>query len=83
MVSARDDDGVVKVQLASRFQEAIDEAAMQCGAIESDAYLEGWRRSEWIEANDNPTATAEQIAANIETTYDDERLNALIATNGE
>ena len=47
LVVARDGDDVTKAPLAQRFQEAIDEAAMRLGAVDSDAYLDGWRRSDW------------------------------------
>ena len=43
MVVVRDGEETVKVSLASRFQEAIDEAAMRVGAEDADAYLDGWR----------------------------------------
>jgi len=38
MVVARSGDETVKVSLASRFQEAIDEAAMRLDAADADAY---------------------------------------------
>src|SRR3954454_2991754 len=39
MVAARAGDEIVKAQLASRFQEAIDEAAMRLGETGAQAYL--------------------------------------------
>ena len=39
MVVARAGDETVKVQLAQRLQEAIDEAAMRLDAADADAYL--------------------------------------------
>ena len=56
MVVAREGDNITKVQLAARFQEAIDEAAMRLGEVGSDDYLAGWSRSAWI----SPTATMPQ-----------------------
>ena len=44
LVVARDGDDVVKVSLPSRFQEAIDEAAMRLGEADADAYRSGWAR---------------------------------------
>ena len=41
MVVARDGADVAKIQLAARFQEAIDEAAMRMGSTDADAYLDG------------------------------------------
>ena len=54
MVVVRDGEETVKVSLASRFQEAIDEAAMRVGAEDADAYLDGWRKS-WITRNARQT----------------------------
>jgi len=52
MVTARDGDAaVIKSQLAQRFQDAIDEAAMRLGETDADAYLAGWTRGEWTPAD--------------------------------
>jgi hypothetical protein len=66
LVTARDGDHVAKVELPSRFQEAIDQAAMDVGDVSSDAYLEGWRRGPWIEATGDPAAVAAAVAAELE-----------------
>lgn len=79
MVTARDGGDVVKVQLSSRFQLAIDEAAMQAGATDSDAYLDGWVRSDWVDRSGNPTEVAELVGRELEDTIDDAALAALIA----
>ena len=79
MVAARDGDDTVKVALAARFQEAIDEAAMQAGASDADAYLAGWRRSDWIAGEGTATQLAELIGAQLEDDFDDERLNQLVS----
>ena len=47
LVVAREGDVQAKIQLAPRFQEAIDEAAMRLGDASSGDYLEGWRRDDW------------------------------------
>ena len=47
LVAARDGDMQVKVPLPSRFQEAIDEAAMRLGDTAADDYLAGWDRGPW------------------------------------
>ena len=78
MVVARDDAGTVKISLAARFQEAIDEAAMQAGAADSDAYLDGWVRSEWQETDGNATEVAESIARDLEEKLDESALADLI-----
>lgn len=78
MVAAREGDDVVKVPLAQRFQEAIDEAAMRLGEVEADAYLAGWTRSDW-EAVDVDAATAvAQRSAALEEQWDDAALTAYL-----
>lgn len=69
MVAARDGDDVTKAALAARFQEAIDEAAMRLGDVGSDAYLAGWRRSDWIASDGNPTDVADRVVAELEATW--------------
>lgn len=66
LVVARDGAAVTKAPLPSRFQEAIDEAAMRLGDISSSAYLEGWVRSEWRSADGSPAEVAERIAADLD-----------------
>lgn len=78
MVVARQGDEVVKVALANRFQEAIDEAAMRVGASDADAYMDGWRRTEWESAEGTPTEVSEAISKKLETQLDEAALNALL-----
>lgn len=78
MVVAKLGEETVKVQLAQRLQEAIDEAAMRLGASDSEAYLAGWRRSEWIEIDGDPTAVAEQISESLESEFTEEKILAFL-----
>lgn len=68
--------------LADRFQEAIDVAAMQSKSHETDDYLAEWRKGEPTECGDDLEAEAAAAAAEIEATYDDAKLKALIAKAG-
>jgi hypothetical protein len=78
MVTARAADGAVaKVQLPDRFQEAIDEAAMQLGMAGSDAYLEQWRQGEWEAGEGSPDEVAADVARRLDTDLDDARLKEL------
>jgi hypothetical protein len=71
----------VKVQLASRFQEAVDRAAMRAGKGSSDAYLADWRRTPRTCGDDlNAEATAE--AARLDALYTDEDLERVIRAKG-
>ena len=71
-----------KLMLSTRFQEAIDRAAMRAGKG-SDAYLSEWRReASVIElVGDAQNAAAEQ-AQEFEDAYSDERLLRLIRNHG-
>ena len=78
MVVVRDGEETVKVSLASRFQEAIDEAAMRVGAEDADAYLDGWRKSDWIVEQGDATEVAERVSSGIENSLDDAGLQAML-----
>lgn len=78
MVVAREGDDVVKVSLANRCQEAIDEAAMRLNESDADAYLAGWNRSDWTSQDGSPTQVAEAVSAQLEAEFTDERLNQLL-----
>ena len=72
-----------KILLSSRFQKAIDRAAMRAGKGSSDAYLSEWRReSSAFELNGELRDVAENEASQFENDYSDERLLALIRNHG-
>lgn len=78
LVAAREGDQVVKVPLAQRFQEAIDEAAMRLGDTDADAYLAGWVRSDWETVPDDATTAAAQRASALEEQWDEATLNTYL-----
>jgi hypothetical protein len=69
---------VAKTPLPQRFQEAIDEAAMRLGETASDAYLAGWRRSEWAVLDGSIADVAEQVAADLERQWPTEAVEAFL-----
>ena len=72
-----------KVQLADRFQEAIDRAAMRAGKGSSDAYMEAWRReTSMLEADGDLRAVAAGTAERLEAEFGDAELLALIRAHG-
>ena len=72
-----------KCLLSSRFQQAIDRAAMRAGKGSSDAYLAEWRRqTSDCEPGENLREYAMQQAQLIESDYTDERLLQLIRAHG-
>ena len=69
-------------QLSERFQVYIDRAAMRAGLFNTDDYLNEWRTAEGVEREGAPEAVAEAVAAELETAYSDERLEALTVNGG-
>jgi hypothetical protein len=51
---------------------------MQAGAADSDAYLEGWVRSDWQDDEGTATEVAEKIARDLEDQLGESELAALI-----
>ena len=78
LVVAREGEEQVKVSLASRLQEAIDEAAMRMGAIDADAYMNGWKKSEWLEADGAPVDVAERMAKELEEKFGETEVAAYL-----
>lgn len=71
-----------KKQLAERFEQAIDRAAMKTGAAETDDYLAEWRKAQPYAVDGEAAAVAEAEAARLEAEYDTETIKALIANGG-
>lgn len=71
-----------KRELAGRFQEAIDHAAMRSGAHSTDLYLSDWRRGEPSPCGDDIETEAAAAAARLDADFDDGRLARLIASGG-
>jgi hypothetical protein len=82
-VIARSGRRTAKAELAKRFMEAIDAAAMRAGATESDAYLADWRRGEPTTCADDLDAAVATAVRELEHAYDDARLRRLIASGGK
>lgn len=70
-----------KVMLSSRFQEAIDRAAMRAGKGGSDAYMSEWRR-EPQECGDDLQAEVDAAAGRIENAWSDDDLAAIVRNRG-
>ena len=82
MVVARSGETTIKIMLASRFQEAIDEAAMRLGEIDADAYTAGWNRDPWAQAEGAPHVVAAQIVEKLEVEFSEEKISALLDSLG-
>lgn len=71
-----------KRQLAERFEQAIDRAAMKIGAQDTDAYLAEWRKAPPYAMEGDPAEIVEAEAARLEAEFDSDRIKALIANDG-
>ena len=71
-----------KKQLAERFEQAIDRAAMKTGAAGTDEYLAEWRKAAPYVVEGDQDEIAASEAARIEAEYDQERIKTLIANDG-
>jgi hypothetical protein len=78
MVAAREGDDIAKAELAPRFQEAIDEAAMRLGDTGSDDYLAGWGRSPWTSADGTPAEVLDRVAAELDAEWPADRIAAYL-----
>ena len=70
-----------KKELAPRFAEAIDRAAMRAGRGSSDAYLEDWRRVAEEVDGDLEALVAERVKS-LESEFSDEWLEAVVKAGG-
>jgi hypothetical protein len=70
--------------LHSRFQEAIDEAAMLDRTTSTDDYLDDWRTSDWLEReNGSDLETfAAALVAELEAEFPPEQLETLKKNKG-
>ena len=71
-----------KRQLAERFEQAIDRAAMKSGLAGTDDYLSEWRKVQTATIEGDAVAIAEAEAKRLEAEYDHELVKTLIANNG-
>ena len=72
-----------KALLSTRFQNAIDRAAMRARKLDDDAYMKEWKRDRSVMPNaDDPQQAAARAAQRLEADYPDERLRELIRNHG-
>jgi len=71
-----------KRQLAERFEQAIDRAAMKVNAKDTDAYLAEWRKGTPYPVEGEPGDVAEAEAERLEREFDTDRIKALIENDG-
>ena len=72
----------VRRELAPRFAEAIDTAAMASGAKDSDAYLAEWRTGTPEPIEGDVRTAVDTACARLEAEWNDARLSAAIINGG-
>ena len=82
MVAARAGDELVKSELASRLQEAIDEAAMRLGDTGADDYLAGWERTPWTTAEGTPAEVLDRVTSELEAEWPADRIAEYLSRLG-
>jgi len=70
LVEAFEGAQTIRTPLSQRFQDLIDSVAMRTGASSSQAYLEGWRHGTEEERPGSAESVAQQVAAELEATFD-------------
>ena len=81
-VIAKNGRRTAKVQLSSRFQRAIDRAAMRAGRGRSDVYLSDWRQ-EIATCGDDLSVEARAGADRLEERFSNDDLLVLIRAHGK
>lgn len=71
-VQVQDENGQVSKPLDARFQEAADAIAMFDGSAGTDAYLDGWTSSEFIEQDGTAAEVAEAVCSKFNENMPDE-----------
>lgn len=71
-----------KVQLDTRFEQAIDRCAMKIGARDTDSYLAEWRKAAPYTVEGDAASVAAAEAARLDAEHDTARLKALIDADG-
>ena len=71
-----------KRQLAERFEQAIDMAAMRAGMVGTDDYLTEWRKAAPYTVAGDANTVAEQEVARLEAKYDKAHILTLIENYG-
>ena len=74
--------GKFKKQMSTRFEEAIDRAAMRAGKGSSDAYMADWRREIVKIKTDDPQSIVDQEIELLEQMFSDDLLEKTVKSKG-
>lgn len=79
VIEARDSNGVEKVELSKRFSELVDLLAMKKGIVETDDYLQNWKKRKISSSEKTAKEVVLELSEFYESKYEDIKLNALKA----
>jgi hypothetical protein len=82
LVEVFDGERVVRTLLSQRFQDLIDAVAMRRGVSDSEAYLDGWGQTVDVEHPGGVDEVAGEVAAKLETEFQDLVARHLTASSG-
>ncbi len=68
-IVVQSDGRETKIQLPERFQKAIDAYAMATGETDTQAYMAGWQKSDWIEREGSLEEVAAAVLSELETKF--------------
>ncbi len=68
-----------KIQLSERFQKLIDHVAMRKKLVGTDDYLAMWSKGDSQQRDGSPEQVAREVAAELESCFDEIRTEAMAA----
>ena len=77
VIEARDSNGIEKVELSKRFSELVDLIAMKKGLVETDEYLQNWKKKRITSSEKTAKEVVLELSEFYESKYEDIKLNAL------
>lgn len=77
VIEARDATGIEKVELSKRFSELVDLIAMKKGLVETDEYLQNWKKKRITSSEKTAKEVVLELSEFYESKYEDIKLNAL------
>ena len=81
LVEAKDINGVEKIELSKRFSELVDLIAMKKGIVESEDYLNFWKKKKMADSKKSAKEIVIELSKNFESDFDNIKSSALKSLN--
>ena len=81
LVEARDINGIEKIELSKRFSELVDLIAMKKGIVESEDYLNYWKKKRMADSKKSAKEIVIELSEYFESDFDNIKSNALKLLN--